>query len=92
MIKQRADADHHQVFARREDLLGKFRDNSATGGFDLPAVGPGTVAALAQVQGRALAVESGRTIILDRDEMILGADRADIAVVAVDGAGVDGRC
>ena len=58
--------------------------------FDLPAVGPATVAALAQVQGRALAVESGRTIILDREEMIACADRADIAVVAVDGTGLDG--
>ena len=57
--------------------------------FDLPAVGPGTVEALAQVQGRALAVESGRTIILDREEMIARADRADIAVVAVDDAGVE---
>jgi DUF1009 family protein len=57
--------------------------------FDLPAVGPGTVAALAQVQGRALALEAGRTIILDRAEMIALADAADIAVVAVDGTEVE---
>ncbi|HJQ82433.1 MAG TPA: UDP-2,3-diacylglucosamine diphosphatase LpxI [Candidatus Binatia bacterium] len=53
--------------------------------FDLPAVGPGTVRALAQVQGRALAIEAGRTVVLDREEMIALADRADVAVVAVDG-------
>lgn len=52
--------------------------------FDLPAVGPGTVAALAQVQGRALAVEAGSTITLDRAEMLALADAADIAVVAID--------
>jgi DUF1009 family protein len=52
--------------------------------FDLPAVGPGTVAALAQVQGRALAIEAGCTVVLDRAEMIALADAADIAVVAVD--------
>jgi len=57
--------------------------------FDLPAVGPGTVAALAQVQGRALAVEAARTVILDRAEMITLADAADIAVVAVDGTEVE---
>ena len=53
--------------------------------FDLPAVGPATVAALEQVQARALAVEAGSTIILDREELIAVADRAGIAVVAVDG-------
>jgi hypothetical protein len=57
--------------------------------FDLPAVGPATVAALAQVQGRALAIEAGRTVVLDRDEMIALADRAGIAVVAVDAREVE---
>jgi DUF1009 family protein len=54
--------------------------------FDLPAVGPDTIAALAQVHGRALAIEAGRTVTLDRAEMIARADAADIAVVAVDDA------
>jgi len=58
--------------------------------FDLPAVGPGTVRVLAEVGGRALAVEAGRTITLDRPEMIALADAAGIAVVAVDAAEVAG--
>jgi hypothetical protein len=53
--------------------------------FDLPAVGPGTIRTLAEVRGRVLAVEAGRTITLDREEMIALADAAGIAVVAVDG-------
>jgi DUF1009 family protein len=57
--------------------------------FDLPAVGPATVAALAQVQGRALAIEAGRTVVLDRADMIALADRAGIAVVAVDAREVE---
>jgi DUF1009 family protein len=52
--------------------------------FDLPAVGPETVRVLAEVRGRALALEAGRTITLDRPEMIALADAAGIAVVAVD--------
>ncbi|HSV08390.1 MAG TPA: UDP-2,3-diacylglucosamine diphosphatase LpxI [Candidatus Binatus sp.] len=52
--------------------------------FDLPAVGPATIRTLAEVRGRALAVEAGRTITLDRSEMIALADANDIAVVAVD--------
>jgi len=51
--------------------------------FDLPAVGPETVRTLAEMRGRALAVEAGRTITLDRSEMIGLADAAGIAVVAV---------
>ena len=54
--------------------------------FDLPAVGPGTIRTLAEVRGRVLALEAGRTITLDREEMIALADAAGIAVVAVDGA------
>jgi hypothetical protein len=52
--------------------------------FDLPAVGPDTVRTLAEVRGRALAVEAGRTITLDRAQMVALADAAGIAVVAVD--------
>jgi DUF1009 family protein len=58
--------------------------------YDLPAVGPATIAALAQLQGRALGLEAGRTIILDRAEMIALADAAGIAVVAGDRAGGEG--
>jgi hypothetical protein len=53
--------------------------------FDLPAVGPGTIRTLAAVDGRVLALEAGRTITLDRHEMIALADAAGIAVVALDG-------
>lgn len=52
--------------------------------FDLPAVGPDTVRVLAEVGGRALAVEAGRTILLDGPQMLALADAAGIAVVAVD--------
>jgi len=58
--------------------------------FDLPAVGPATVAALAQVHGRALAIEAGSTVVLDREGMVALADRAGIAVVAVGGDGEGG--
>jgi len=52
--------------------------------FDLPAVGPETIRVLAEVRGRALAVEAGRTVTLDRAEMVALADAAGITVVAVD--------
>jgi DUF1009 family protein len=52
--------------------------------FDLPAIGPDTIRTLASVRGKALAVEAGRTITLDRAEMVALADDAGIAVVAVE--------
>lgn len=54
--------------------------------FDLPAIGPDTIRTIAEVRGRALAVEAGRTIVLDRGPMLALADEARIAVVAVDPA------
>jgi hypothetical protein len=52
--------------------------------FDLPAIGPETIRTIAEVRGRALAVEAGRTIVLDRAQTIALADEARVAVVAVD--------
>jgi UDP-2,3-diacylglucosamine hydrolase len=54
--------------------------------FDLPAVGPETIRTIAEVRGRVLAVEAGRTIVLDREETIALANAAGIAFVAVDPA------
>jgi hypothetical protein len=53
--------------------------------FDVPAVGPDTVRALAAGGGTALAVEAGRTLVLDRDELAREAERAGVAVFGVDG-------
>jgi len=51
--------------------------------FDVPAIGADTVRALAAGGGSALAVEAGRTLVLDRDELAREAERAGIAVVGV---------
>jgi len=51
--------------------------------FDVPAAGPGTVAAMRAANGRVLALEAGRTIVLERDEFLAAADAASIAVVGV---------
>jgi DUF1009 family protein len=51
--------------------------------FDLPAIGVHTIASLVEVSASCLAIETGKTIILDRDTVITNADRAGIAIVAV---------
>jgi len=52
--------------------------------FDLPAVGMQTIRTMLEVGGRVLAIEAGRTLMLDRDEMLAAADEGDVAVVAVE--------
>jgi DUF1009 family protein len=53
--------------------------------FDLPAVGPDTIAAMREAKARVLAVEAGTTLVMDREEMVSAADKAKIAVVGLAG-------
>jgi UDP-2,3-diacylglucosamine hydrolase len=51
--------------------------------FDLPAVGRATLEVMAEVGARVLAVEAGKTLLLDGKELLAAADRAAITLVAV---------
>src|SRR5581483_9182358 len=51
--------------------------------FDVPAVGVDTVARLSAVGGAVLAVEAGKTILLEKEELLKQADAAGSAVVGV---------
>lgn len=51
--------------------------------FDVPVVGPQTIAVMKETGTTAMAVDAGRTLLLDRDEMLKAADRAGIAVLGV---------
>lgn len=55
--------------------------------YDLPVVGPRTVETLAAAGGTALAVEAGRTILVQRDRLVAAADAAGVSVAAVEGPG-----
>jgi DUF1009 family protein len=50
--------------------------------FDVPTVGTATVEALRHAGGRVLAVEAGRTIVLDQPETVALADRYGITLLA----------
>lgn len=49
--------------------------------FDMPAVGVETVASMHAAGIRVLAVEAGRAVVFDREEMIALADRHGIAII-----------
>jgi DUF1009 family protein len=51
--------------------------------FDVPAVGLDTVRIMRELKGAVLAVEAGKTILIEKDELIAEAERAGIAVVGV---------
>jgi hypothetical protein len=51
--------------------------------FDLPAVGPQTIAAMQAARCAALALEAGKAVVLDRDAFAAAADRAGIAVEGI---------
>jgi UDP-2,3-diacylglucosamine hydrolase len=48
--------------------------------FDVPAVGPETVAAMQAARCSALAIEAGKAVVLDREALAAAADRTGIAV------------
>lgn len=54
--------------------------------FDVPTVGVGTIQTMVDSGGRILAIEAGKTIMLDEKELITFADRHRISIVALDAA------
>ena len=49
--------------------------------FDVPVAGPSTIAVMRETGATALAVDAGRTLLLDREEMLAAADAAGIAII-----------
>ncbi len=52
--------------------------------FDLPAAGIETIKTMKEVRASCLAVETGKTIILDREAVVKEANKAGIAIVGVE--------
>jgi hypothetical protein len=62
-----------KVATRRRHLL-----------FDVPVVGVETVAVMRETGATALALDAGRTLMLDREGMIQRANESDISIVGYD--------
>jgi len=52
--------------------------------YDIPVIGLKTMKILKKINASVLAVEAGRTIMLEPDKIIAEADRMGMALVAVD--------
>ena len=52
--------------------------------FDVPVIGVRTIDTMRNAHATCLAIEAHRTLIFDRDKVIEQADRAAIAIVAIE--------
>jgi UDP-2,3-diacylglucosamine hydrolase len=55
--------------------------------FDLPATGLLTISAMQEVKAACLAIEAGKTIMIQKETLLERADQAGIAIVALDAKG-----
>ena len=62
--------------ARRRHLL-----------FDVPTIGPKTIDVMIETNTTALAVDAGRTLLLDREELVAKANEAKIAILGMETLG-----
>lgn len=51
--------------------------------FDVPVIGPLTVAVMRETRTTALSIDAANTLLLDRDELLARANEAQIAIVAL---------
>jgi hypothetical protein len=49
--------------------------------FDLPAIGPQTIQTMVSVEATVLAIEAGRTVIIDREDVLSQANEAGISII-----------
>ena len=52
--------------------------------FDVPVIGPGTIDVMIETNTTTLAVDAGRTLMLDREELVANANAARIAIVGLE--------
>jgi len=57
--------------------------------FDVPVVGLGTLEAMREAGSRVLAVDAGRTLLIDRDAFLSLAESQDVAVLGLDVPGAE---
>lgn len=54
--------------------------------FDVPTIGPQTVQRVAQAKGNAIAIEAGKTILVEREETLKLASELGISIIAMNDA------
>jgi DUF1009 family protein len=69
------------VLAREGAVIVKVAKPNQDMRFDVPVIGQETISVAAEAKIRVIALEAGRTLLLEKDEVILAAQRAKITVL-----------
>ena len=72
--------------AREKAVVVKVSKPDQDMRFDIPTVGLRTIELMSQVKVAVLAIEAGKTLMFDRDEMIKSANKAGISIIAIAGS------
>ena len=70
------------ALARKDAVMIKVPKPNQDMRFDVPVIGIETIGVAAEVKLRVIAVEAGRTLLLERDAIIDLANRSNISIVA----------
>jgi DUF1009 family protein len=76
-----------QLCRAREFTVVKVAKPQQDMRFDVPTIGVGTLRTMAEAGARVLAIEAGKTIVLDEPEVVEFANRHGLIVVACDESG-----
>ena len=69
------------ALGRRNSIMVKVAKPNQDMRFDVPVIGAETVEIAAEAKVRVIAVEAGRTLLLEKEELIATAVRANISIV-----------
>jgi len=69
------------VLAREGAVIVKVAKPNQDMRFDVPVIGQETISVAVEAKIRVIALEAGRTLLLEKDEVILAAQRAKITVL-----------
>jgi hypothetical protein len=79
------------ALGRQKAVVVKVRKPGQDFRFDLPAIGPTTIASMVEVEAAVLAVEAGQALLFDPEEVKHQADKAGICIVGLtEGAAGEG--
>ena len=70
------------ALGRKDAVMVKVAKPTQDMRFDVPVIGVATIAVAAEAHLRVISVEAGRTLLLEKEELIAAAGRANISIVA----------
>ncbi len=70
------------IIARAGAVVVKASKPNQDSRFDVPVIGPRTIRTMVKARASVLAIEAGKTLIIDRDKAVALADRNGISIVS----------